>query len=149
KADGDLLRMLDQASCTRFLETHWEIPYAIMMNPVGDHTYIVSNATEPIKKECLNVFSFQKIPAHGGFLPLLVPRKGFSGLSLLGTFDSSYGPEWAFGFGSIPGVQPQNRYIVLKITESSADVQVSALYGFDPRDNLEFWFEIQPRNHEN
>jgi hypothetical protein len=143
--EKSIARAISKASCTRFANTHWEIPYAIMMAPVKGQSYFIGDVGHAQNSKCLNILSFQQKPIFEGFVPVRVPNKEYPGLALIGAFESSYGSEWAFGSGKQPK-ELFNKYIVLKIAQGDKDIRVEHhVYGLDSRDKLEFFYRFEPR----
>jgi hypothetical protein len=136
----------------RFMVTHWEIAYWYLMAHYKQGRYAVDSPHRP-DPDSLNIFSFQKIPLYN-YVPIRIPGKRSPGLTLIGSYASSYGPEWAFGSGRpIDGrATPRSHYIVLELAEqtnfghetaTTLDVQ-PWVWGLAPdRDGLQFRYTLK------
>jgi hypothetical protein len=103
----------------RFMANHWEIAYWKLIAPYKEGAYSVASGHTPDPGH-LNLYSVQKLPAYN-YVPVRVPWKRSPGLTLIGSYSSAYGPEWAFGFGRgiERGAPERSGYIVLEVSEAT------------------------------
>jgi hypothetical protein len=132
----------------RLMVTHWEVAYWNLIAPYKQGKYSVASAHNP-DPNWLNIFSYQKIPLYN-YVPVRIPQKRTPGLTLIGSYSSAYGPEWAFGFGR--GIDEtmasRSRYIVLELAEQTTlDVQPT-VWGLSPEDGLQFRYTLKSPSGE-
>lgn len=110
----------------RFMANHWEIAYWNLIAPYKEGKYSVASGHNPDPAQ-LNLYSVQKLPVYN-YVPVRVPWKRSPGLTVLGTYSSAYGPEWAFGTGRgiEQGAAERSGYIVLELAEATNFGQAAA-----------------------
>jgi hypothetical protein len=137
----------------RFMANHWEIAYWKLMAPFKEGKYAVASPHLPDPDQ-LNIFSVQKMPVFNG-VPIRIPEKRSPGLTLIGSYVSSYGPEWAFasGRGIERDAPARSGYILLELAEqtnfgqeiaTTLDIQPSAWGLGADGDGLQFRYVLRP-----
>jgi hypothetical protein len=156
-ADRAVLDAIRANGGARFMANHWEIAYWNLIAPYKEGTYSVASPHNPDPGQ-LNIYSIQKLPVYN-YVPVRVPQKRSPGLTLLGSYSSAYGPEWAFGFGrGIERAAPERSgYIVLELAEATNHGQTAAatldvqpwVWGLAPDgDALQFRYVLRAANGE-
>jgi hypothetical protein len=135
----------------KLMVTHWEVAYWNLIAPYKEGKYSTASAHNP-DPNWLNIFSYQKIPLYN-YVPIRIPQKRTPGLTLIGSYSSAYGPEWAFGSGrGIDGtIASRSRYVVLELAEQTSFGHVTAttldvqptVWGLSPEDGLQFRYTVK------
>ena len=149
--DHAVMDAIRRAGGVRFLASHWEIPYWLLMAPYSEGKYRVASPHEPRPDE-LNLYAFQQA-TEAKTVPIRIPGKRSTGLTLLGSFWPPSGPEWAFatGGGVHVGRETQSGYIVLQLSTPTSHAQAAAetldvaptVWGLTAEDALEFRYRIR------
>ena len=149
--DATIVEAIKANGGARLMATHWEVAYWYLMAPYKEGRYSVASPHLP-DPGGLNIFSFQKLPVYN-YVPIRIPDKRSPGLTLIGSYGSAYGPEWAFatGRGVDEQVSSRSRYVVLQLQEQTNFGQQAAstldilptVWGLAPADALQFRYVLR------
>ncbi|MFL5324132.1 MAG: hypothetical protein ACJ8A4_07750 [Microvirga sp.] len=149
--DATIVEAIKANGGARLMATHWEVAYWYLIVPYKEGRYSVASPHLP-DPGGLNIFSFQKLPVYS-YVPIRIPDKRSPGLTLIGSYGSAYGPEWAFatGRGVDEAVSSRSRYVVLQLQEQTNFGQQAAstldilptVWGLAPADALQFRYVLR------
>ncbi|HEX8168854.1 MAG TPA: hypothetical protein VF601_24085 [Beijerinckiaceae bacterium] len=151
QVDAAVVEAIKAHGGARFMSNHWEVAYWKLIAPYKEGRYAVGSPHLPDPAH-LNIYSVQKMPVYNA-VPVRIPDKRSPGLTLIGSYGSAYGPEWAFGMGAgIEGRAPsRSGYIVLEVAEATNYGQETAttldvqpwVWGLFPDDGLQFRYVLK------